>query len=64
MEQHDHMVEFINRVVPLSDTNIDLLIKFLIQNNGKLSQAKKVKFFDEVPQEVIVKIENEFAELF
>lgn len=58
------MVEFINRVVTLSDTNIDLLIKFLIQNTGKLSQAKKVKFFDEVPQEVIVKIKNEFAELF
>lgn len=63
LEQHDHMVEFVNRVVTLPDTNIDLLIKFLIQNKGKLSQAKKTKFFDEVSQEVIAKIENEFAEL-
>ncbi|MBA6154666.1 Fic family protein [Gelidibacter maritimus] len=64
LEQHDHMVEFINRVVTLPDSNIDLLIKFLIQNNGKLSQAKKAKFFDEVPQAIITEIEKEFAELF
>ena len=64
LEQHDKMVEFINALVTLPDTGIDLLIKFLIQNNGKLSKAKKDKFFDEVPEQVIVKIENEFAETF
>lgn len=64
LEKHDKMVEFINTQVTLPDTDIDLLIKFMIQNNGKLSKAKKDKFFDEVPEQVIVKIENQFAELF
>lgn len=58
------MVEFINRGVTIPYTNIDLLNKFLIQNNGKLSQTKKVKFFNEVPPGVIVKIENEFNKYF
>lgn len=64
LEQHDKMAEFINTVAALPNTDIDLLIKFLIQNNGKLSIAKKDRFFDEVPGQTIAKIEDQFAELF
>lgn len=58
------MVAFINARATLPDTDVDLLIKFLIQNNGKLSKAKKDKFFDEISQQIIVEIENEFNKYF
>lgn len=64
LEQHNQMVEFINAVATLPDTDIDLLIKFLIQNEGKLSKGKKEKFFDEMTEEVLNKIENKFAHVF
>ncbi|GGG51969.1 Fic family protein [Bizionia arctica] len=64
LEQNDKMIEFINAEVTLPDTNIDLLIKFLIQNKGKLSKAKKDKFFSEIPENVIIKIENKFSQVF
>ncbi|MCX7548548.1 Fic family protein [Xanthomarina sp. F1114] len=64
LEQHDKMVMAINALITLPDTDIDLLIKFLMQNNGKLSQAKKDKFFVELPEDVIIKIEEKFTEVF
>jgi len=64
LEQHDKMLAFINTVATLPDTKVDLLIKFLIQNNGKLSKAKKEKFFDELTEEIITQIENKFTQVF
>ncbi|OBX23330.1 MULTISPECIES: Fic family protein [Bizionia] len=64
LEQHDEMAEYINAMATLPNTDTDLLIKFLIQNNGKLSQAKKDKFFEELSDEILNNIEKKFAQVF
>ncbi len=49
---------FINRNFALPDTDIDLLIKSLDQNNGRLSKKIRQKEFDEFTDEEIAKIES------
>jgi len=48
----------------LPDNKVDLLIKILIQNNGKLSKRKREKEFDELTDREIVQIEEYFTEIF
>jgi hypothetical protein len=40
------------------------LIKYLNQNNGKLSKRKRQKDFDELSEEEISAIEEHFSEIF
>jgi len=54
----------INLISVLPDNKVDLLIKILIQNNGKLSKRKREKEFDELTDREIVKIEESFKEIF
>jgi hypothetical protein len=54
----------INLISVLPDNKVDLLIKILIQNNGKLSKTKRKKEFDELTDREIVKIEESFMEIF
>ena len=64
LEKHDRMRLFINRYFPLPDTDIDLLIKSLDQNNGRLSKKIKQKEFDEFTDEEIAKIEDTLSKIF
>jgi len=58
------MTQFINEYTSLPDTKVDLLIKFLDQNGGKLSKKKKEKHFEELGDQEINIIEESFEEIF
>lgn len=64
LEKYDQMTNFINSLVTLPNTKVDLLIKFLNQNEGKLSKNKRVKEFDELSDEEIASIEKFYASIF
>ncbi len=63
LEKYDQMTNFINSIVTLPDTKIDLLIKFLNQNQGKLSKNRRTKEFDELSDEEISTIEEFFGSI-
>ena len=58
------MTQLVNLHVSLPDTKVDLLIKFLNQNNGKLSKKKRQKEFDELTDKDISRIEEGFLQIF
>jgi len=64
LEKYDQMTNYINSVVTLPDTKVDLLIKFLNQNEGKLSKNKRDKEFDELSDEEIAAIEEFYSSIF
>jgi len=64
LKKYDRMTQLINLHVTLPDTKVDLLIKFLNKNNGKLSKDKRQKEFDELIDEEIASIEEGYSEIF
>ncbi len=64
LEKYDRMTQYINTYLSLPDTKVDLLIKFLNQNNGKLSKNKRQKEFDEFTDKEISSIEDNFLIIF
>ena len=64
LEKYDLLTNEINSFINLSDTRVDLLIKLLDQNKGKLSKRKRQKDFDELSEEEISTIEEYYAEIF
>ena len=58
------MTHQINALVNLPDNKVDLLIKLLNQNSGKLSKNKRTKEFDQLSQEEIESIEKTYASIF
>lgn len=64
LEKYDRMTLAINAQVTLPDTKVDLLIKFLDQNNGKLSKKKREKEFEELTNEEVSEIEDAFQNIF
>ena len=63
LEKYDQLTNAINSFVNLPDTRVDLLIKYLYQNNGKLSKIKRQKDFDELTEEEISAIEEYYGEI-
>jgi len=55
---YDRAKKAIQNVIDMPDRQIDLLIRFILQNHGKLSKAKKVKYFDFLSDDEIMKIEK------
>jgi hypothetical protein len=43
---------------------VDLLIKLLNQNNGRLSKNKRLKEFDDITDEEVLSIEENFQIIF
>ncbi|SDF17647.1 Fic/DOC family protein [Pricia antarctica] len=64
LEKYDRMTNYINSIVTLPDTKVDLLIKFLNQNQGKLSKNKREKEFEELTDEEIKSIEESYNLIF
>lgn len=64
LEKYDRMTNYINSIVTLPDTKVDLLIKFLNQNQGKLSKNKRTKEFEELSDEEISTIEKFYGSIF
>ncbi len=58
------MNPYINNYVSLPDNKVDLLIKFLNQNDGKLSKRKREKKFEELTEEEIKNIETRYLEIY
>ncbi|WP_456866720.1 Fic family protein [Galbibacter sp. BG1] len=64
LEKYDHLTQFINNHITLPDHEVDLLIKFLNQNQGKLSKNKREKHFEELKDDEIKMIESAFHDIF
>lgn len=64
LKKYDRMTQFINDHITLPNTKVDLLIKFLDQNDGILSTKKKRKQFEELEAKEIKIIENAFQGIF
>ncbi len=64
LEKYDKLTNAINSIITLPDTRVDLLIKVLNQNKGKLSKRKRQKDFEELSKEEISRIEEHYAEIF
>lgn len=64
LERYDRMKHFIANYIDMPDRLIDLLIRFLIQENGKLSKRARNKEFKALTQEEVLILEEKFAEIF
>jgi len=64
LEKYDQMTTYITNRLSLPDTKVDLLIKLLDQNKGKLSKDKRLKKFDNITDEEIQSIEENFQSIF
>ena len=64
LEKYDRLTSAINSITNLPDTKVDLLIKVLDQNNGKLSKRKREQTFNELSEEEISMIEENYTDIF
>jgi Fic family protein len=64
LEKYDRITNYINNYLSLPNTRVDLLIKLLDQNNGKLSKNKRHKEFDDITDEEMSSIEETFQSIF
>jgi Fic family protein len=55
---YDRAKKAIQNVIDMPDRRIDLLIRFILQNRGKLSKTKREKYFDFLNDVEIDKIEK------
>lgn len=55
---YDRAKKAIQNIIDMPDRQIDLLIRFILQNNGKLSKTKQTKYFDFLSDDEIKNIEK------
>lgn len=58
LTRFDKAKKEINKFIDLPDNEINLIIKFIIENKGKLSKQKNSKFFKHLDEGMILKIEK------
>jgi len=64
LQKYDHMKRFITQYIDMPDRLIDLLIQFLYQNNGQLSQRARNKEFLKLTDTEVQGLEYKFKEIF
>jgi len=64
LEQYDQFKRFLDEEFEMPDKTVALLVRFLEQNNGKLSKRAREKEFPELSKEEIEQIEKQFLEIF
>lgn len=64
LRQYDEMKAFVNNRIDMPDRTADLLIRFLHQNDGKLSNRARDKEFSSLTDEETQMFENKFKEIF
>jgi len=64
LEYYDLMKEFLDNHFEMPDKAVALLVRFLKQGNGKLSERAKTKEFKELTEEEVGEIENKYQEIF
>jgi len=64
LKKYDLLNVFIKNYIDMPDKLVDLLIRFLTQNGGKLSKRAQKKGFEQLTNSEIQAIENKYAEIF
>ena len=64
MKKYDLLNEFIKNYIDMPDKLVDLLIRFLNQNNGTLSKRARKRGFEKLTDPEILAIEQKYAEIF
>ncbi len=64
LKKHDILNEFIKNYIDMPDKLVDLLIRFLSQNDGKLSKRARKREFEKLTDDEIQAIEKKYAEIY
>lgn len=64
LRKYDLLNEFIKNYIDMPDNLVDLLIRFLVQNNGKLSKRAQEREFERLTARELLAIEQKYAEIF
>ncbi len=64
LRKYDILNEFIKNYIDMPDQLVDLLIRFLSQNDGKLSKRARRREFEKLTDDEIRVIEEKYAEIF
>jgi Fic family protein len=64
LKKYDLLNEFIKNYIDMPDTLVDLLIRFLSQNDGKLSKRAREREFQKLTDAEAQAIETKYAEIF
>ena len=58
LANYDETKKAIQEIVDMPDRQIDLFIRFCLQNNGRLSARKRVSHFDSLTEQEIARMEQ------
>jgi Fic family protein len=64
LAKYDHLNNFIKNYIDMPNKLVDLLIRFLNQNNGTLSKRARDKEFSALTDKEILIIENKYDQIF
>ena len=64
LAKYDLLNEFIKNYIDMPDKLVDLLIRFLTQNNGKLSKRALEREFNQLTREEVKVLESKYMEIF
>lgn len=64
LQRYDLMKSFVNNYIDMPDRTADLLIRFLYQNDGKLSKRARDKEFSALNKDEVKVLEDKFTEIF
>ncbi len=64
LEKYDRMKDYLDNLYEMPDKIVALLIRFLGQGGGQLSERAKLKEFRELTNEEVEAIENKYQEIF
>ncbi len=64
LKKYDLLNEFIQNYIDMPDRLVDLLFRFLSQNDGKLSKRARVREFEKLSDSEAQAIEVKYAEIF
>ncbi len=64
LEKYDLMKDYLDNLFEMPDKTVALLVRFLEQGNGKLSERAKTKEFAALTAEEVDAIENKYQEIF
>lgn len=64
LEKYDLMKDYLDNLFEMPDKTVALIVRFLEQGNGKLSERAKTKEFKELLQEEVEAIEKKYQEIF
>jgi hypothetical protein len=64
LKKYDLLNEFIKNYIDMPDKLVDLLIRFLSQNDGMLSKRARKREFEKLTNPEILAIERKYAEIF